>query len=405
MGEHIRALVEPTLLIWARRTASLEPEQAAEAIGVSADRLQAWESGAERPTIPQLKKAAKVYKRPVSVLFLPEPPTDFMPLRDFRRLPESGTRRYSVKLAFEVRAAQERRAAAVDILEMMGEEAPAFGITARVQDDPEAVATQVREALGISLDRQSRWNDPAKAFKAWREATENVGVLVTVLGGAHHGVSLDEVRGFAIAEHPVPVIVVNGADRTNARIFTLLHELGHIVLGQSVIENEVEPGGEMPAPELAIEAFCNRFAAAILMPRRALLAEAVVTAKPGSRRDWTDAEIAALAQRYCVSREALLVRLATLGRAADDFVRAKRAAYAVQYKEIAAEEETEGGFAPYRYQLINYLGKGFTRLVFQGYYDRRLTLNAVSAYLGTQAKHALTIENLTFGPGVQGAEP
>jgi Zn-dependent peptidase ImmA (M78 family) len=196
--------------------------------------------------------------------------------------------------------------------------------------------------------------------------------------------------------------VVNGADRTNARIFTLMHELGHVVLGQSAIENEVEPDTEMPAPEQAIELFCNRLAAAVLMPREALLAEGTVTAKPGVRRDWTDAEITALAQRYCVSREALLIRLATLGRVADDFVHAKRAAYAAHYREIAAEEETEGGFAPYRYQLMNYLGRGFTRLVFQGYYGRRLTLNSVSGYLGTQAKHVPTIESLTFGP-IQGA--
>lgn len=287
---------------------------------------------------------------------------------------------------------------------MVGDEARALDITARVQDDPERVAARVREVVGVSLGQQSRWNDPAKAFKAWREAIENAGVLVTLLGGAHHGVPLDEVRGFAIAERPLPVVVVNGADRTNARIFTLMHELGHVVLGQSAIENEIEPGAEMPAPELAIEVFCNRFAAAVLMPRDALLAEGILTSKPGVRRDWADAELAALAQRYCVSREALLVRLANLGRAADDFVRAKRAAYAVQYREAADEDETEGGgFAPYRYQLMNYLGRGFTRLVFQGYYDRRLTLNSVSGYLGTQAKHVPTIENLTFGPGALGS--
>jgi Zn-dependent peptidase ImmA (M78 family)/DNA-binding XRE family transcriptional regulator len=404
MAKLPKALVEPALLVWARTTASLDLGEAADAIGVSVERIQAWEDGSEKPSIPQLKKAAKAHKRPVSVLFLPEPPAGFMPLRDFRRLPESGMRRYSVALAFEVRAAQERRAAAIDILEMIGEEAPAFDITARVQDDPEKVAARVRDALGITIAQQSRWNDPATAFKAWREAIESVGVLVTLLGGAHHGVPLDEVRGFAIAERSVPVIVVNGADRTNARIFTLMHELGHVVLGQSAIENEIEPGAEMPAPELAIEVFCNRLAASILMPRDALLAEGIVTAKPGVRRDWTDAEIAALAERYCVSREALLIRLAALGRAADDFVRVKRAAYAAHYREITAEEEPGSGFAPYRYQLVNYLGRGFTRLVFQGYYGRRLTLNTVSGYLGTQAKYVPTIESVTFGPNVLGAE-
>lgn len=83
MAVRTKALIEPALLVWARTTASLELEEAAEAIGVSVERLEDWEQGSDKPTIPQLKKAAAVYKRPLSVLFLPEPPTDFMPLRDF----------------------------------------------------------------------------------------------------------------------------------------------------------------------------------------------------------------------------------------------------------------------------------------------------------------------------------
>ncbi|MBM6582988.1 ImmA/IrrE family metallo-endopeptidase [Microvirga sp. BT689] len=395
MAKRIKALVEPSLLVWARETASLPLEEAARAIGVPAEQVEAWERGEGEPSIPQLKKVANAYKRPLPVFFLPEPPTEFQPLRDFRRLSDAGERPYSAKLAFEVRAAQERRAIALDVIASLGEPPTEFGIKASVRDNPETVAKRVRERLGVTLEQQSRWGEPDKAFKAWREAIEAVGVLVFALSGAHHQVPLSEVRGFAIAEQPLPAIVVNSKDRTNGRIFTLLHELGHVVLGTSAIENDLEPPATLPAPARAIETFCNRLAAAVLMPRDALLVEPLVTAKARTGSEWTDAEIGALARRYCVSREAMLVRLVELGCADRAFYQAKRAEYAKQYEEI--EDDSEGGgFAPYQYQILSHVGRGFARLVLQGYYQNRLTLSTVSGYLGTQAKHVPNIERATF---------
>lgn len=207
---------------------------------------------------------------------------------------------------------------------------------------------------------------------------------------------LHEVRGFAIAEQPLPVIVVNGKDRTNGRIFTLLHELGHIVLGLSAIENDFEPPPTLPAPDRAIETFCNRLAAAVLMPRDALLAEPLVVARAAKDdHDWSDAEIAALARRYCVSREAMLIRLVELGRADRDLYLAKRAEFVKQYEALEDEAESSG-HPPYHYQVLSHVGRGFARLVLQGYYQNRLTLSTVSGYLGTQAKHVPKIERAAF---------
>ena len=109
------------------------------------------------------------------------------------------------------------------------------------------------------------------------------------------------------------------------------------------------------------------------MPRDILLAEAIVAAKQRARVPWTDAEIAALARRYSVSREALLVRLAELGRADRAFVQAKRREYARQYEKME-DEADGGGFAPFATQVVSHLGRGFARLVLQGYYSRALTL-------------------------------
>jgi Zn-dependent peptidase ImmA (M78 family) len=226
---------------------------------------------------------------------------------------------------------------------------------------------------------------------------EQAGVLVFVLSGAHHQVELEEMRGFAIAEQPLPAIVVNGRDRRSARTFTLMHELAHVLLGQSAIENELEPGDAIPAPERRIETFCNSVAAAVLMPATALLDHPIVVAKHRTNTAWSNEEIAAVARRFGVSRLALLVRLVTLSRVTQSYVQEKRREYDRQREEGDSDEKESGGFAPYQYQVLGHLGRGFTRLVLQGYNANRLTLSATSGYLGVQAKWVPTIERATFG--------
>jgi Zn-dependent peptidase ImmA (M78 family)/transcriptional regulator with XRE-family HTH domain len=400
MTTRIKALVEPDMLVWARETASLSPEEAATALDVTIDRLLAWEKGDDQPTVNQLRRIAQRYKRPLSVFYLSERPKDFQPLRDFRRLPGIGDRRYSAKLAYEVRAAYERRLVALDVLEVLGEQPPALGLAARHTDDPEQVGQRIRERLGITLAQQGRWGEPDKAFRGWRDAIEQAGVLVFVLSGAHHQVDLEEMRGFAIAEQPLPAIIVNGKDRTAGRIFTLLHELAHVVLGESAIENDIEPSDTIPPAHRAIERFCNRVAAAALMPVDAIAADPVVLAKQQHKDAWSDAEIIAVARHFGVSRVALLVRLAEMGRVSSTFVQAKRREYDRQLEE--AGEPEAGGFAPYQYQILGHLGRGFARLILQGYHDNRLTLSTVAGYLGVQAKHLPKIERAAFGISAQG---
>jgi Zn-dependent peptidase ImmA (M78 family) len=391
MATRIKALVEPAMLVWARETASLSQEETAHALAVPVERIQEWERGGDSPTVNQLRRLAERYKRPLSVFYLPEPPQGFQALRDFRRLPGVAERRFSPQLAYEVRAAYERRLVAIEVLSDIGEEAPQFGIQARQQDDPEAVAARLRERLGVTLAQQVRWNDH---FRAWRDAVEAAGVLVFALSGAHHQVELEEMRGFAIAEQPLPVVAVNGQDRSPGRVFTLLHELAHVALGQSAIENDIEAGDTLSPLDRAVERFCNRVAAAALMPRDDLIAEPIVVAKQRQRTPWSNEQIIALARRYGVSREALLLRLVELGRADAAFYQAMRHEYAREREQIEQPEVT--GFAPYRYQVLTHLGRGFARLVLQGYHSNRLTLSTASGYLGVQAKYVPSIERAAF---------
>jgi transcriptional regulator with XRE-family HTH domain len=87
----VEALITPVLLVWARETAGFDIPTAAKKIGVHPDRLAGWEQAQRRPSIPQLRKLANVYKRPIAVFYLPEPPAAEASIRNFRRLPGTET--------------------------------------------------------------------------------------------------------------------------------------------------------------------------------------------------------------------------------------------------------------------------------------------------------------------------
>jgi hypothetical protein len=97
---------------------------------------------------------------------LSERPKDFQPLRDFRRLAGIGDRRYSAKLAYEVRAAYERRLVALDVLEVLGEQPPALGLAARHTDDPEQVGRRIRERSASPSPNKGVGVSPIRRFAA-----------------------------------------------------------------------------------------------------------------------------------------------------------------------------------------------------------------------------------------------
>src|SRR5262245_43024208 len=128
MAEKITALINPELITWARETAGFSILEAAERLGVDADRLTKWETEAsgEAPSIPQLRKVAALFKRPLAAFYLPQRPKDFAIMRDLRRLPETGIRRYSPELQMEIRVANERRELALELAADLDQEVPKF---------------------------------------------------------------------------------------------------------------------------------------------------------------------------------------------------------------------------------------------------------------------------------------
>lgn len=386
------AFVEPALLRWARESAGFDFEAASQKAGVSADRVAGWEAGTARPTVAQLRKLADLYKRPLAIFYLPEPPRDFMPLRDYRRLPDTEVGKLSPRLTATIRRARAVRDAALELRDEADEPiAPAPRLTTD-SDDPEALGAATRELLGVSLSTQFAWRDAGRALNGWIDAVSRLDVLVLQA----QSIPIDEMRGFSITEDRLPVIVLNGSDFPNGRTFTLLHEVGHLLFNAGGVCDAL-PRRRPRGPTDEVEVLCNQVAAATLMPASAFRSEGLV--RRGAPDGWWEEDaVAALAARYSVSREAIVRRLYTLGLTTWDYLQTKQAEYRAAYEAYREEqrrrrqqEERGGGPGFYRMKVRD-LGRPFIESALDAYHRRAITGSDLSEFLEIKVSQVPRLE-------------
>ena len=378
MGKSAQAIIKPELLVWARSTARLEPEQVAKKLHIKVEKLLAWEAGQLRPTIKQARKLARVYNQTFAAFYLPLPPQTVIPVpHDYRRQSGVILTTISSELVLDIRVALDRRSLILDLYSEQGISVPEFLAVTTIEANPEDIGRQIRRLIGINYEMQSTWRDPRVGFNKLREAVESSGVLVFQATD----IPIRELRGYSLDETRLPVIVVNRKDSYAARSFTLLHELTHLMLrtsGLCDLTNDVKKAPE----EKVVEVFCNYVAGAALIPEETLLREPVVI-NHGSSVEWSDSEIESLAQIYSASREAVVRRLSVLRLTTSEFYERKREQYQEELKNIPKSK----GFVSPAIDVISSSGKVYVRTVLEAFYADRITSSDVSDYLGIKLKH------------------
>lgn len=395
----VRALVKPEILTWARENAGYTLDEVAAGSGLA--KAPQWESGELKPTINQLRILARKYKRPLAAFYLQEVPTDFLPINDFRGLRGEGLRRMSPQLHLQIRAAQERREIAIDLLDEVGEEVPELSISATLDDDPEIVGASVRRHLRISDARQRAWRGQREAFNGWRSLIEESGVLVFQMDN----VDTNEASGFALSETKLPAIAVNRADAPSRRTFSLLHEFVHLLLAKSGV-SELYIDVTRPPETEQVEIWCNAVSAATLLPRETFQSQNIVRAQEPNNSFWTEKSIDGLASVFSTSKVSIVRRLLTLGLTDQAFYRAKETEYANDYatyleRKTASYADREFGGRNMPNEAFSLLGRNFIRTVLAPYHNDRITLRDVSEYLNLKTKHIPKVEQILLNEVAQ----
>jgi Zn-dependent peptidase ImmA (M78 family)/transcriptional regulator with XRE-family HTH domain len=357
-----KAFVTPEVLRWARKTAKMNEQTAAEKISVSADRIREWELGLGQPTIKQAQKLAKVYRRPFALLFLPEVPKDFKPLEDFRK---PGSKDLTTSSIFIIREIQQKQTwARESYLNEKQEPLPFIGRFS-LENRPKDVADDILQVLGINPSKYISGNP----LREWIDSAETNGIFIARTSNIHSRLLIDsdELQGFAIADHFAPFIFVNSEDWNTAQLFTLVHELAHLWIAASGISNAVNFDQIKGNTYHKVERFCNEVAASALMPEKLLRSENI--------SEFSDLkDLSAVSRKYGVSSFALLVRLLNLniisnGRYQNlkQLAAAEYNSYIVKEAEQREKQKTREGGPNYYLLQCNKNGRLFTQIVLDAY--------------------------------------
>ena len=375
--------IQPKVLKWARESIGKSLEDVARTLKRPADEIEAWENGNRAPTYVQLEKLAyEVYKRPMAVFFFPIPPQESEPKSDFRTLPEEELRELLPDTYLNIRRA---RAFQATLHELYGAKNPVSNpiwrnITLYEKDSVKEQAAQVRTFLDISIKAQEKWTDDEEALKQWRFAVERAGIFVFKRAFRQKSIS-----SFCLSDEQFPIIYLNNSTTKTRQIFSLFHEMAHVLLRMNGLTKFDEKYiGMLPKREQRIEKFCNEFAAEILIPAEDFTKQADLLSS--KIRNDADGVCQRFAKRYGVSREVILRRFLDRGDISSTLYENTTRLWKGQQKTI---KDGDGNY--YNTQKA-YLSDGFLREVFSRFYKRQITKDEAAEYLDIQPKYFNALE-------------
>ena len=403
--------VNPEILVWARKTAGLTLQDAVAKVGIrdargvtAVDRLTALERGEERPTRPILVKMAHHYRRPLLAFYLKAPPRRDDRGPDFRTLPGARSSETDALIDALVRNLQSRQSMVRAALEAEDEAEPLPFVGALVRSgDTDAGIESVRQVLrrrpeaarfvqravgllggvlGDDLNAARYYAEPnaEHAFRLVRSQTEDAGVFVLLQGdlGSHHtAIDVEVFRGLAIADDVAPFVVINDNDSRAAWSFTLLHELTHLLLGQTGFSS-ANSGTE-------IEEFCNNVAAEWLLPARTL---DQIEIERGRDIVEQQRRISEFARAHNLSRTMIAYRLLRANRIDRAAFERLRTDFRAQWRQLrerhrATARKSEGG--PSYYVVRRHrVGQGLLRLTRRMVGSRALSTTKAARILGVK---------------------
>jgi Zn-dependent peptidase ImmA (M78 family)/transcriptional regulator with XRE-family HTH domain len=377
--------ITPAILKWARESVNMTTAEVAQRLKKATELIEAWESGEQSPTYSQLETLAyEVYKRPLAMFFMPMPPDEPKPLAEFRSLPDADLSHLSRETTLLIRKARAFQSA---LIEMYGERNPVAEpiwrqVPVNLRGDVVQQAERVRQALGVSLNDIGRQPDDDGALKLWRRGTESGGVHVF-----KESFKQREFSGFCLWHPEFPVILINNTTTKTRQVFSLLHELAHVLCYRSGISRFDDRGiEELPQPDRTVERFCNALAGEILVPA----ADFAAVAGGFAPEKASDEQFAALAAHYRVSRSVILRRFVERGAATMDFYLAKDREWAEQRREAGGK-----GGSYYSTQGA-YLSEQFLREVVSRYTRRLLTKAEAADLIGVKPRNFERFEDLVL---------
>ena len=375
--------ITPAVVQWARERAGYSIEDASRVF----KKIAAWEGGDALPTYVQLEQMAEKFKIPVAVFFFPKPPALPPIEQSFRTLTAEGFAAIPRKVRLFLRRGQAMQ---LNLAELNDGKNPAGRVISRdLKFSPntslDRIAAEVRTYLGVSVDEQASWKSVDEALEKWRE------VFATKAGVYVFKDAFREPNyfGFCLYDDEFPVIYINNSSAKSRQIFTLFHELGHLLFhtsGIDILDDKFIV--HLSDAEQKIEVICNVLAARVLVPDD-VLDKRLKGAKIGRQL------ATQLAGYFSVSREVIYRKFLDRGLIDADEYTAAAKDWAAQIKPKDAE--SSGNY--YNSQHA-YLGQRYIDLAFTRYHQQRFDRGQLAEYLNLKLKNLPTFAEKFAGGGL-----
>ena len=361
--ERIEA-INPRRILWCSKDRGIELEELASKAGINWASFERILAGDEGITFNQLRRIANLLNR--GVLFFLEPGVvveEHVHTPQFRTIANQKPE-LSAKLKALIERVEKQREIYLSLLEDLGEaDRPRF-VAPTLTSDVRRAAEIARQWLGL---RESH------TFEDYRQAVEANGILVLRSSGYRGPWQIDKeesISGFTLYDAKCPAIVIRKASESR-QAFTLMHELGHVLLHRSSFIDEEEDFYSYQGKERE----ANAFAGYLLVPEE-FLKRISTTERPRDVREY-DAWLYQYRKAWTVSAEVILRRLKDSRRLGDDEYDAYR-----DWRQRQTTPEQEGGSRQYRYREPKHLfGEPFVRTVLDALHAKQISLAKASSYL------------------------
>ena len=265
-------------LMWARKKSGFDMPYIYKQAGWKSEggKIEKWEEGSDFPTISNLRTLGKIYKRPWTLFIIEENADDldfkFLEFRKIFHDKEESVSPHLLKFLNDLKGKQDFLIEFADALDLNRNRI--VGLCKGVTNEKD-MAEKIIAYTDIDMNVFWKKNTRRDGFNYLAECLERKNIFVSSTSSNHHQtIPLDQMRGVLLNSDIAPIIGINTKNESyGARIFTIFHELTHLLKGDSFsgdIEVTKINFRNRQGPKDSNESFCDAVAAKILVPDAAL---------------------------------------------------------------------------------------------------------------------------------------
>lgn len=229
--------------------------------------LEKWKNNDKVPSFNQIQEISRVTRIPFGYFFLDTPPKEDKSIIEFRTVKSISNDYMSRNLIDTVHYLNLVQNWMIDYIDDQKIEVLNYVGSGKAYDFYDLL-NSVRNILELDIDWFKNCHNSKESFKYIRGKISSAGVIVMLNGVVETNntrkLSVDEFRALCLIDKKAPIIFINSNDTDNAKLFSLVHEFTHVLLGVNSLLNTNFHNNDNVDPN---ETLCNKIASEIIVPR------------------------------------------------------------------------------------------------------------------------------------------